>query len=105
MINQQRIYDVNFDLEDRFLDRFRDHAHRIMTERRSFRILAMWLAREEERLRFVYLLSWTDAAEMRAKWSAFMADGEWERIKQESREPVKAAESIRLDLVSSSSPL
>ena len=109
MINQLRLYDVDPILEGAFLDRFRHHAHRIMTERYGFRILAMWLAREEQRLRFIYLLSWTDAAEMKAKWAEFMADGEWERIKQDSRvgsrEPVQAVEDIQLDSVPFSAPL
>ncbi len=109
MINQLRLYDIDPDLESAFLARFRDHAHRIMTERYGFRVLAMWLAREGQRLRFVYLLSWTDVAEMKAKWAEFMADGEWERIKQESRigshEPVRAVEDIPLDSVPFSTPL
>ncbi len=109
MINQLRLYDVDPDLEGVFLDRFRDHAQRIMTERYGFRILAMWLAREERRLRFVYLLSWTDAAEMKAKWAAFMADEEWKRAKEESRigrhEPVQAIEDIPLEAVPFSAPL
>ena len=109
MINQLRLYDVDPDLEGAFLDRFRGHAHRIMTERYGFRILAMWLAREERRLRFIYLLSWTDADEMKTKWAAFMGDGDWERIKQESRvgshEPVRAVEDIPLESVAFSSPL
>ena len=106
MINQLRLYDIDPELEARFLARFEHHAQRIMRERYGFRIRAMWLAREEKRLRFVYLLSWKDEAEMRAQWAAFMADEEWSRIKVESRtgsrEPVRSIEEMVLDAVGSS---
>ena len=109
MINQLRLYDVDPGLEDIFLERFHRHACRIMTERHGFRILAMWMAREEQRLRFVYLLSWANIAEMKARWAAFMADAEWERIKQESRvgrhEPVRKVEDITLEAAPFSHPL
>lgn len=109
MINQLRLYDFDPTLEDVFLDRFRDHAHRIMTHRYGFRILAMWLARDQQRPRFVYLLSWADENEMKERWSAFMADEEWEQIKQDSRvgrhEPVTSIEDISLTVVPFSSPL
>lgn len=80
-----------------------------MTERYGFRIRAMWLAREEARLRFVYLLAWQDAAEMKRQWAAFMADEEWSRVKAESRvgswKPVQAVEGIRLDAVTFSTAI
>jgi hypothetical protein len=109
VINQLRIYDVDPGLEDRFLIRFADHAQRIMTERYGFRILAMWTTRTVERLRFVYLLSWSDAGEMAAKWTAFMADREWDEIKRESRigsrEPVQGIEDLPLEAVAFSAAL
>jgi hypothetical protein len=109
MINQLRLYDFDPALEDVFLDRFRDHAHRIMTQRYGFRIIAMWLTRDPRRARFVYLLSWNDETEMKEKWAAFMADEEWERIKQNSRmgrhEPVRSVEDISLTAVPFSAPL
>lgn len=100
MINQLRLYDVDPALEGPFLDRSRDHAQRIMTERYGFRILAKWMSREAGRLRFVYLLAWNDEEEMRRQWAAFLADAEWDRIKVGSRigsrEPVQAVEDIPL---------
>jgi hypothetical protein len=109
MINQLRLYDVDPALREPFLRRFRDHAQRIMTERYGFRILAMWLSEQDGRLRFIYLLSWRDAAEMRAQWAAFMADAEWEEVKRQSRvgigEMVQKVEDIPLGAVDFSAPL
>ncbi len=81
MINQLRIYEVPKTNKGPFLDRFRDHAARIMRERHGFRIQAMWTSETEEKLEFVYLLSWDDVDEMTRCWAAFMADKEWTAIK------------------------
>jgi len=83
MINQLRIYDVPCENEGPFLDRFRDHAARIM-ETYGFRIQAMWTEQTDKHLRFVYLLAWKDRDELRDRWAAFMADSEWARIKEET---------------------
>lgn len=108
MINQLRLYDFDPALRGAFLDRFRDHASRIM-RRHGFRILAMWTAESADRLRFVYLLSWADEAEMRARWAAFMADAEWTEVKRRTQaahgEPVRAIEDIVLDPVDFSAAL
>ena len=80
MINQLRIYDVPPANRGPFLDRFRDHAARIMG-RYGFRIQAMWTDERDGRVRFIYLLTWADEAEMTAAWEAFMADPEWANIK------------------------
>ncbi|MCE8009155.1 NIPSNAP family protein [Aestuariivita sp.] len=81
MINQLRIYQVPPGNRGPFLDRFRDHAARIMTDRYGFRIQAMWTSDADEALRFVYLLAWNDEDEMADCWAAFMADAEWKDIK------------------------
>lgn len=81
MINQLRIYTVPRHNQQPFLDRFRDHAARLM-QVHGFRIQAMWTSDTEEALRFVYLLAWTDRAEMQARWEAFMADPDWAEIKR-----------------------
>jgi len=83
MINQLRIYDVPPHNRTPFLDRFRDHAARLMADH-GFRIQAMWTEEAEGRLRFVYLLTWTDRQEMDAAWAAFMANDEWARIKADT---------------------
>ncbi|MEM8849579.1 MAG: NIPSNAP family protein [Pseudomonadota bacterium] len=82
-INQLRIYEIPPGNRGPFLDRFRDHAARLMADH-GFRICAMWTSDPDGRVRFVYLLSWTDEAEMRAAWEAFMADPDWARIKAET---------------------
>ncbi|WP_299701787.1 NIPSNAP family protein [uncultured Tateyamaria sp.] len=83
MINQLRIYDVPPENTGPFLDRFRDHAARLM-KTYGFRIQAMWTEQTEDRLRFVYLLAWQDEAEMKDRWAAFMADEDWAQIKKET---------------------
>ncbi len=80
MINQLRIYEVPPANRAPFLDRFRDHAARIMG-RHGFRIQAMWTDDRDGRVRFVYLLTWADPDEMTQAWAAFMADPEWAEIK------------------------
>lgn len=80
MINQLRIYTVPVNNRGPFLDRFRDHAARIMASY-GFRIQAMWTSEDEAKLQFVYLLSWNDEAQMKAAWDAFMQDQEWSDIK------------------------
>lgn len=109
MINQLRLYDFDPALKGPFLDRFRDHATRIMAQH-GFRILAMWTAETKERHRFVYLLSWTDQEEMQTRWTSFMADEEWTAVKRQSRiaaggEMVISVEDIPLDPVAFSAAL
>ncbi len=93
MIHQLRIYQVNPNLLAEFDARFKDHAKRIM-ERYGFRVTSMWYSRVKDRVEFIYILQWDDAAQMQAQWAAFMADQEWEKIKAHSRsttgEPVVA---------------
>ena len=108
MINQLRVYRIDPALADVFHTRFRDHATRLMTQH-GFRILAMWEERREEELNFVYLLAWTDEAEMRERWAAFMADAEWDAIKVRSRgpggEPVQGVTERVLHAVPYSAPI
>ncbi len=81
MINQLRIYEIFDDTKQAFLDRFRDHAARLMRQH-GFRILAMWETRHNDNPVFAYLLSWKSEAEMAAGWERFMADEEWKEIKR-----------------------
>ena len=83
MIHQLRIYEIFPSNRDAFLDRFDNHAARIMRGY-GFNILAMWETKTEKRLEFVYLLAWPDDATRRAQWDAFMADAEWKAIKYET---------------------
>ena len=81
MINQLRIYEVPMANRGVFLDRFRDHAARLM-KRHGFRIQAMWTADTETVCRFVYLLAWQSEQEQIEAWGNFMADKEWAEIKR-----------------------
>ncbi|MCF6691889.1 NIPSNAP family protein [Raoultella terrigena] len=109
MINQLRLYTINPDLRDEFLARFEKHAARIMRDKYGFTILDMWLAGESARLRFIYLLSWTDKTAMNNSWAEFMANEEWRTIKKQlwetTPEPVLSIEDIVLEAAEFSSPL
>jgi len=85
VIHQLRIYEVDPTLVEQFDERFKTHAKRIM-ERHGFQIESMWYAREDGSVQFIYILVWQDAEQMRTQWEAFMADPEWEAVKQRSRE-------------------
>lgn len=52
--------------------------------RYDFNIVAMWEARTEDRIEFVYLLEWPDEETMTKRWAEFMADQEWSDIKAET---------------------
>jgi kynureninase len=81
MIHQLRIYEIFDHNKSAFHARFRDHAAAIM-RRYAFDIVAMWEAKTERRTEFVYLLAWPDEAAKSAAWDQFMADDDWEKIKQ-----------------------
>lgn len=85
MINQLRTYQIFPETAGAFHARFRDHAARIMA-RHGFRIQSMWESGEGETLAFAYLLTWQNEAEMKAAWSAFMADEDWAEIKRNTVE-------------------
>ncbi len=85
MINQLRLYEIYDETRTEFLDRFRDHAARIMGSH-GFRILALRTTTHNGNPAFAYLLNWQDEAEMQAGWAAFMADAEWKDIKAQ-RDP------------------
>ena len=76
MIHELRIYEIFDRNKAAFHARFRDHAARLMRQH-GFVVLAMWECRTEQRLEFVYLLSWQDQAARDAAWESFMADDEW----------------------------
>jgi hypothetical protein len=81
MIHQLRVYEIFDATKAAFHDRFRDHAARIMA-RYGFSIVAAWEARSADRVEFVYLMEWPDAAAMSEAWARFMADEEWAEIKR-----------------------
>lgn len=81
MIHQLRIYEIFEHNKQAFHRRFHDHAARIM-HTYGFKIVAMWEAKTDQRMEFVYLLQWPDEATMREAWAQFRADEEWQQIKQ-----------------------
>lgn len=83
MIHELRIYEIFDNTKEAFHARFRDHAARLMADH-GFTILAMWETRTDRGPEFVYLLAWPDEATRQAAWAAFMANEEWQRIKQET---------------------
>lgn len=79
-VHQLRIYEVPKENRQVFLDRFRDHALRIM-KKYGFTIVSIWESEFRDKVEFVYLLEWKDEAAMKTAWEGFMADKEWKEIK------------------------
>ena len=82
-VQQLRIYEIFDGNKAAFHARFRDHAARIM-KRYGFEVIRMWETRHSGRTEFVYLLQWPSEAVMKDRWTAFLADEEWSRIKRET---------------------
>lgn len=85
VIHQLRIYEIFDNNKTAFHERFHDHAMRIMA-RYSFKIVATWESRHDNRTELVYLLEWTDTETMKERWAMFMADQEWAEIKKVTAE-------------------
>lgn len=79
-VHQLRIYEIPKENRQVFLDRFRDHALRIM-KKYGFNIVSIWESEFEGKTEFVYLLEWKDENTMKMAWQGFMADKEWKDIK------------------------
>ncbi|WP_106915919.1 NIPSNAP family protein [Chryseobacterium aurantiacum] len=82
-IHQLRIYEIPKENRQVFLDRFRDHALRIM-KKYGFTIVSIWESEFNEKAEFVYLLEWKDENTMKTAWQGFMADKEWKDIKMKT---------------------
>lgn len=82
-LQQLRIYEIPRANEGVFHDRFQGHALRIMA-RHGFQPRSIWRSDHQDKVEFIYLLDWPDAAAMHAAWAAFMADEEWAAIKRET---------------------
>jgi hypothetical protein len=98
VINQMRIYEIFDDTKQAFLDRFRDHAARIMATH-GFRMQAMWVTEYRGKPAFAYILAWQDEAEMDTAWASFMADQEWKDVKVESAKSGQAMVGEITDLM------
>ncbi|WP_347219739.1 NIPSNAP family protein [Chryseobacterium sp.] len=79
-VHQLRIYEIPKENRQVFLDRFRDHALRIM-KKYGFNIVSIWESEFEGKTEFVYLLEWKDENTMKMAWQGFMTDKEWKEIK------------------------
>ncbi|MFS4428499.1 NIPSNAP family protein [Chryseobacterium sp. S90] len=79
-VHQLRIYEIPKENRQVFLDRFRDHALRIM-KKYGFTIVSIWESEFREKTEFVYLLEWKNEETMKTAWDGFMADKEWKEIK------------------------
>ncbi|MDR4954394.1 NIPSNAP family protein [Chryseobacterium sp. ES2] len=79
-VHQLRIYEIPKENKQVFLDRFRDHALRIM-KKYGFTIVSIWESEFNEKTEFVYLLEWKDEHAMKMAWEGFMTDKEWKEIK------------------------
>lgn len=79
-IHQLRIYEIPKENKQVFLDRFRDHALRIMNKY-GFHIVSIWESESNAKTEFIYLLEWKDEDTMKKAWQGFMDDQEWKDIK------------------------
>ncbi|MGE8553502.1 MAG: NIPSNAP family protein [Chryseobacterium jejuense] len=79
-VHQLRIYEIPKENRKVFLDRFRDHALRIM-KKYGFTIVSIWESEHEGKTEFIYLLEWKNEEAMKIAWQGFMADKEWKEIK------------------------
>ncbi|WP_273008366.1 NIPSNAP family protein [Chryseobacterium sp.] len=77
------MYEISKENKQIFLDRFRDHALRIM-KKYSFTIVSIWESEFNEKTEFVYLLEWKDENVMKTAWQGFMTDKEWKDIKMQT---------------------
>lgn len=82
-IYQLRIYEVPMENREVFHERFKDHALRIM-KNYGFNVLNIWESVSDDRLEFIYLLSWENENAMKQAWEGFMDDQEWKDIKAET---------------------
>ena len=80
-IYQLRVYEIFEHNKEPFLVRFRDHAARIM-RKHQFNIVRMWETEINGRQEFVYLLEWENETELKKQWAEFMADKEWQEIRE-----------------------
>jgi hypothetical protein len=79
--------------------RFRDHTTRIF-ERHGMEVLGFWTyAHGGWSDQLLYLMRYADMAERAAKWAAFAADEEWQRVREESQRDGTLTTRIRSDLL------
>ncbi|MBC9794862.1 NIPSNAP family protein [Sinomicrobium weinanense] len=82
-VYQLRIYELFEKNETEFYERMREYVVRIM-KKYEFNILGTWKSKFNGRIEFVYLLKWPDEKTMTAQWKKFMADQEWNQIKDQT---------------------
>ncbi|AZA83411.1 NIPSNAP family containing protein [Chryseobacterium lactis] len=82
-IHQLRIYEIPKENRQVFLDRFRDHALKIM-KKYGFTIVSIWESEYKDKAEFVYLLEWKNEVSMKKAWEGFMSDQEWKDIKAQT---------------------
>ncbi len=84
MIYELRVYHVLPGRMPAMLARFQNHTLRIW-ERMGIRQAGFWTTLVgESNQDLTYMLAWESLAEREAKWTAFLADPEWVRVRAES---------------------
>ncbi|WP_228425135.1 hypothetical protein [Chryseobacterium jejuense] len=66
-VHQLRIYEIPKENRKVVLDRFRDHALRMM-KKYGFIIVSIWEPRHEGKTEFVYLLEWKNEEAVKIAW-------------------------------------
>ena len=98
MIHELRIYDCCPGRLPALLDRFQNTTLALF-ERHGIRQAGFWTTLVgESNQQLIYLLAWESMAEREQKWSAFMADPEWQqkRAASEKDAPIVANVSSQL---------
>jgi hypothetical protein len=92
MIYEMRVYRTVPGRMPALLARFQNHTLKIW-ERMGIRQAGFWTTLVgESSYDLTYLLAWESMAERETKWSAFMADPEWQKVRTESEKdgPINA---------------
>ena len=100
MIHELRIYRTLPGRLPALLARFQNHTLRIW-ERHGIRQAGFWTTLVgESSCDLTYLLAWDSLAEREQKWTAFMADPEWQQARADSEKDGPINLSIRNQLLS-----
>ena len=99
MIYELRIYEAAPGKLAALNARFRDHTLRIF-ERHGMGVVGFWTyAHGGWSDQLVYLMKFDDMQDRDRKWAAFVADEEWQRVREESQRDGALTSRIRSDIL------
>ena len=83
VLYELRIYEIPPGCMERILSRFANHTMAIF-ERFDIEVVGFWQEEVGRSDRLLYITRFTDSADRDAKWAAFQADPEWQRVRLET---------------------